>query len=311
MTFETKHVDSEHFSFYTCELFLFTSRWKKKPYAGNSELCKLLNPNKKWTFLGYNFCNIIYHTKRDILTLQLEITYTPAVVEENIEYECQKSSSSDQGIETCLNTSDPENVHLSTLNYLQASDDADKPFVTQENSSAYEENCFDASSMGHVLSTSLKQDLTTLHGDQLFCDTKLQTDTETFPAHRCVLSARSPVFKKMFTTDMKEKAGESINIPDISSDTIRRMLQFLYTDCTGVLDLQSAKDLYIASDKYDIATLKQRCSFFMKKNLCSSNVCEILVLADMHQDKDCDISYYYYFTLIKFCFENYFLFFKI
>ncbi|GBM25612.1 hypothetical protein AVEN_27735-1 [Araneus ventricosus] len=50
--------------------------------------------------------------------------------------------------------------------------------------------------------------------------------------------------------------------------------------------MQSAKDLYIASDKYDIVSLKKRCSSFIKKNLCPANVCEVIVLADMHQDKD-------------------------
>ncbi|GBO39715.1 TD and POZ domain-containing protein 5 [Araneus ventricosus] len=264
--------------------------------------------------------------KNDTLTLQLEITYYPGIELECIEYddsnykkltdesadlENVNSSNSEKVhsrnrhlLSTTLkedltslynddstdlenvNTSNSADVHSSPLDSLHLTKPEDKACDIDKNDSGNEDEYFYAAGKRRFPSTTLKEDLTTLYNDCLFCDTKLRTDTETFPAHRSVLSARSPVFKKMLTTDMKEKAGECINVPDISSDTVRRMLKFLYTDCTGDPKMHRAKDLYIASDKYDIASLKQHCSSFMKKNLCPANVCEVLVLADMHQDKD-------------------------
>ncbi|GBN61470.1 TD and POZ domain-containing protein 3 [Araneus ventricosus] len=287
MKFERVEVECKSFRLCSCKLFALDATGKRVNLISDG-LSTLLSSYKLCEFESfYSSYGIISkgYLQSNTLKLELEITYSPAVELELIEYELynfEKLSSGDKGI----NIANLENLNFSFSNDLQMSQHEEKHNDTADEQSRYEDAHFVASRMGHALSTTLKQDLTSLYEDRLFSDTKLRTDTETFPAHRCVLSARSPVFKKMFTTDMKEKAGECINVPDISSDTVRRMLQFLYTDCTGDLEMQSAKDLYIASDKYDIVSLKERCSSFIKKNLCPSNVCEVLVLADMHQDKD-------------------------
>ncbi|GBM91380.1 hypothetical protein AVEN_42347-1 [Araneus ventricosus] len=44
--------------------------------------------------------------------------------------------------------------------------------------------------------------------------------------------------------------------------------------------------LYVASDKYDILSMKRRCSSFLKENLCPTKACDVLELADLHQDDD-------------------------
>ncbi|CAL1298356.1 unnamed protein product [Larinioides sclopetarius] len=142
--------------------------------------------------------------------------------------------------------------------------------------------------------STFKNDMKTLYNDHLFSDIVLRTDTEEFQAHRSILSARSPVFRSMFSTDMKEKADKCVEISDLSSDTVRRMLLFLYSDFVEELNLKSAKELYFAADKYDIISLKRRCAVFMQRNLCPSNVCEVLVLADMHQDRDLKSAVYDY-----------------
>ncbi|CAL1287708.1 unnamed protein product [Larinioides sclopetarius] len=130
------------------------------------------------------------------------------------------------------------------------------------------------------------EELTQLYEEGTLCDTKLKTATETFNAHKSILSARTSVFKAMFTTNMQEKANECVIIEDLDSDTIRRMLKFLYSDNLDDLDWQCAKNLYFAADKYNMIGLKHRCSAFMKSNLQPPNCCKILVLADKHQDSD-------------------------
>ncbi|GBN61466.1 TD and POZ domain-containing protein 5 [Araneus ventricosus] len=291
MWFERTEVECKCFSSYSCKLFALNARGERTECVNSIRLATLLTSHKLCAFeinFMYGTFNCSAYLKNDTLTLQLEITCYPGVESAYIEYDdsnCKKLTDESADLEKG-NSSNSEKVHSSPTGCLHHSEHEEKPGDSEENESSDEHECFDAAGKRNFPSTTLKKDLTSLYNDRLFCDTKLRTDTETFPAHRNVLSARSPVFKKMFTTDMKEKAGECINVPDMSSDTVRRMLKFLYTDCTGDLEMQSAKDLYIASDKYDIASLKQHCSSFMKKNLCPANVCEVLVLADMHQDKD-------------------------
>ncbi|GFU07237.1 speckle-type POZ protein A [Nephila pilipes] len=125
-----------------------------------------------------------------------------------------------------------------------------------------------------------------LYTEQLFSDTKLKTRTQTFPAHKCILGVRSPVFRAMFTNDMREKVSECISIEDLEDDTVQRMLLYMYTDELEGLQWESARGLYAAADKYEILSLKKKCSSFLMANLCPRKACEVLILADMHSDDD-------------------------
>ncbi|KAF8771038.1 Speckle-type POZ protein like [Argiope bruennichi] len=134
--------------------------------------------------------------------------------------------------------------------------------------------------------TCALEDLTCLFEEGILCDIQLQTATETFNAHKSILSARSSVFKSMLTTDMTEKTTECVTIEDLDANTVRRMLMFLYSDRLEDLDWESAKNLYYAADKYSILALKCRCSSFLKVNFQPSSCCEVLQMSDRHQDED-------------------------
>ncbi|GIY34637.1 hypothetical protein CEXT_475821 [Caerostris extrusa] len=58
----------------------------------------------------------------------------------------------------------------------------------------------------------LGEDLKILFDNQILCDVKLRTTTDTFHAHKIILSARSPVFRAMFTSDMKENVQQCVEI---------------------------------------------------------------------------------------------------
>ncbi|CAL1295720.1 unnamed protein product [Larinioides sclopetarius] len=132
----------------------------------------------------------------------------------------------------------------------------------------------------------LVDDLKSMYNNRIFCDTELRTPTQAFQAHKSILSARSPVFMSMFTNDMKERNSGHIDITDLEEVTVRQMLVYLYTDSLEEMQLESACKLYMAADKYDILSMKRRCSSFMKENLCPNKACEILELADLYQDDD-------------------------
>ncbi|GFT01640.1 TD and POZ domain-containing protein 3 [Nephila pilipes] len=186
----------------------------------------------------------------DILTLQCECAYTTGIAWEGIETISYGYLASVQEVKIASN-------------YLE-----------------YEKTSLD-------LTRILQEDLYTLFKENLLSDTKLSSRTgRTIPAHKSILSSRSPVFKAMFVNDMKEKSSECVSIEDLDDDTVQRMLLFLYTAIVEDLEWKSASCLYVAADKYKILSLKATCSSFLKNNLCLHNACELLILADMQQDQD-------------------------
>ncbi|GFU03189.1 protein roadkill [Nephila pilipes] len=132
----------------------------------------------------------------------------------------------------------------------------------------------------------LRKDFECLYVEGILSDVELRTATRTFPAHKAILSSRSPVFLAMFTTDMKEKLQECVDVPDVEDEILRRMLLYVYTNALVGLQQESALKLYAAADKYEIVALKSKCRSFLKRTLCPNSLCDVLVLGDMHADDD-------------------------
>ncbi|GIZ00768.1 TD and POZ domain-containing protein 5 [Caerostris extrusa] len=137
------------------------------------------------------------------------------------------------------------------------------------------------------ISPDLKGDLKSMYREGTLSDTKIRTSTETFPAHTQILGARSPVFRAMFSTDMKERTKECVDITDFDGETVRRMLLYMYTDALEEdLQCQSVCQLYAAADKYAVLSLKNKCSSFLERIFSVTSACNILSLADLHQDEE-------------------------
>jgi speckle-type POZ protein len=116
--------------------------------------------------------------------------------------------------------------------------------------------------------------------NEILCDFELKmNDGVTLKTHKTVLVARSPVFHKMLTTDMKEAATSSVDVPDFGSKTMRKMLRFVY--CGEVENLQEvANDLIFAAEKYKIQQLKELCIDHIISQLTRENVVDALIIAD-------------------------------
>ncbi|CAL1275377.1 unnamed protein product [Larinioides sclopetarius] len=137
-----------------------------------------------------------------------------------------------------------------------------------------------------IVSSSFTKAMKSLLEEGILSDVSLRAGSESFPVHKCILSAHSPVFKAMFTGDMKEKTSNCVEISDVNGDALRELLLYIYTDTVGDLEWPGATDLYRAADKYELLDLKRRCATFLKSNLSVRSVCTILVLADMHHDQE-------------------------
>lgn len=69
------------------------------------------------------------------------------------------------------------------------------------------------------------------------------------PVHKLILSARSPIFKTMFShKDTVEARTNEVNITDVSIDVMKNFLSFLYTGLKPQDD-QISLDLLVAADK--------------------------------------------------------------
>ena len=115
-------------------------------------------------------------------------------------------------------------------------------------------------------------------------DAKVHVQNQTFKVHKAILVARSSVFAAMFHHDMFEKKNNAINIEDIEPDVFKEILTFIYTDQAPNVK-RMASQLLVAANKYDLERLKVICEVEMTRHLNMDNVCEALVLADIHNAK--------------------------
>ena len=122
-------------------------------------------------------------------------------------------------------------------------------------------------------------------------DVSFSVGGETFPAHRAVLAARSPVFKAELFGSMAEAKMAFIKLEEIEPDTFRFLLRYVYTDALpGDEDLTGCsasvievfENLLAAADRYDVGGLKLACAQRLCEGLSVDTVVTTLVCAEMH-----------------------------
>jgi len=129
-------------------------------------------------------------------------------------------------------------------------------------------------------------------GDQLseafsggqFSDVTLVCEEKMFPCHKVILSARSDVFKAMFSHEnTKEGQTNQVDITDTDPDTLEQLLKYIYSDKLDCDMPNLASSLMRAADKYNIPRLKSLCEEAICNNIEVSNAADILVLAHMYE----------------------------
>ena len=132
-----------------------------------------------------------------------------------------------------------------------------------------------------------KDDMASLMQDGASSDVTLVAGGKELNAHKLILSARSPVFARMFQHNTRESITNTVTITDITAEVLEAMLQFVYTDDCAILQKHTVSDtitreLLIAADKYQLEQLKTVCENELSKTLSIPTVAETLVYADMH-----------------------------
>lgn len=134
-----------------------------------------------------------------------------------------------------------------------------------------ESNATALSSLGRMLSESIHTDII------------INASDGTISAHRAVLAARSPVFRSMFSHDLKEKELSMVNIPDMSIEACQAFLSYIYANIENEDFLTHRLDLLRAADKYDISDLKEACHESLLEDINTKNVLERLQNASLYR----------------------------
>jgi len=119
-----------------------------------------------------------------------------------------------------------------------------------------------------------------IYNNKEFSDVVVKCGNTKFECHQVFLATRSPVFKAMLTTNMREKINNEIQVDDIKPEVMAELLEFIYIGKVSNLD-KFALDLFIAADKYQINSLKDLCEKKLINSLAMENCFSLLIMGDM------------------------------
>lgn len=117
-----------------------------------------------------------------------------------------------------------------------------------------------------------------IHSD--LSDAVITNGNHAVKVHAAILSARSPVFRKVFTDPSHSRV---FTIQQASAAGLEDMLSFIYSSIIKIKDMDRAEELYELANEYEIPDLREVCSLYMS-NCTVDCVLGILILADKHQD---------------------------
>ena len=138
----------------------------------------------------------------------------------------------------------------------------------------------------HKHCLDLTRKLDDLRKQKIFCDVTLQAAGTSFPAHRNVLAVSCPYFYKLFTSDMKEKTAETINLEalEVRASAVDTLLSYLYTGDIDVTHF-NAEELLVLADYFLITEVKVMASDELESKIDVNNC---LFYLDFAERYNCD-----------------------
>lgn len=135
-----------------------------------------------------------------------------------------------------------------------------------------------------------KKDISTWQGDlpEFFDCTIVSGDGDEIKLHRLVLAHTSEAFKAMLTTDMKESKTNVVSLSE-STKTLQLLFDLIYKgECEG--DFEDFKELVIASGKYLILDIRDKCLATLNSLVVPSNAAASLSFAHNNEHKDLEVN---------------------
>lgn len=123
--------------------------------------------------------------------------------------------------------------------------------------------------------------LNALRTEAVFTDTILCVGHEEIPCHRNVLAVSSPYFKAMFSSDLRESREGRISFNELSSKTLRQLVDYVYTGRVEVT-VDNAQDILAAASLFHYPEVVEFCCQFLFKHLHPSNCLGIEEYSHLH-----------------------------
>ena len=153
-----------------------------------------------------------------------------------------------------------------------------EPGNTAAKSSAVEEKC----QLPALPPSSLLAELSTMLSSGQGADVTLLCGSERIPAHAAILCARSPVLCAQLRGPLACPLS-AVPVPaEIDAPTLRRTLEFIYTDECEPRSAEEAQHLLNAADHYGTTRLRSICERFLSGTLSVENAAFTLTLAEQH-----------------------------
>uniref|UniRef100_H3CPM2 Kelch-like family member 3 n=1 Tax=Tetraodon nigroviridis TaxID=99883 RepID=H3CPM2_TETNG len=120
-----------------------------------------------------------------------------------------------------------------------------------------------------------------LRSKQILCDVQLVAGSVEVAAHRVVLASCSPYFCAMFTGNMSESKAGRVEIREVDGQTLRTLVDYIYTAEIEVTE-DNVQVLLPAASLLQLADVRQVCCEFLQSQLHPSNCLGIRAFADLH-----------------------------
>ncbi|XP_078572551.1 kelch repeat and BTB domain-containing protein 2-like [Branchiostoma floridae x Branchiostoma japonicum] len=111
-------------------------------------------------------------------------------------------------------------------------------------------------------------------------DVVLEVEGRRFACHRLVLSAASPYFRAMFTSDMAESRQKTVDLQGLDAGMFREILSYIYSGTLHVT-LDKVQPLYQAADLLQLDYVRDTCSSYMAMNVEHSTCVDLYKFADV------------------------------
>ena len=129
-----------------------------------------------------------------------------------------------------------------------------------------------------------------------FSDCIIKCGDKEYNCHKIVLAGSSTVFKAMFSNDFKEDKSSEVVIEDLEESTVDELIHYIYSGTVRNLNDHAIK-LLAAADKYDLGDLKDTCELYLRDKISKANICDILIVADLHNSKILEDSAFRFVTM--------------
>lgn len=113
-----------------------------------------------------------------------------------------------------------------------------------------------------------------LYRNQKFTDFVFIVRGKEFKVHKNILAGASPVFMKLFTSDMEESRTNQCKLDQFEPEIFERFLEYVYTGKAPESFGDHAKEIYTIADYYQLERLKLICQSEVYERLCVANAFE-------------------------------------